>query len=84
MERAVDKDLDLVMTLVNAAYAVEKGPSGLAFKASDRFMQPLPSPQTSLAQHLTLQIGSTIFANSLKTLAKHLFAAQVCVKGGCI
>ena len=35
MERAVDKDLDLVMTLVNAAYAVEKGSSGLPFKASE-------------------------------------------------
>ena len=44
MERAVEKDLDAVMTLVNAAYAVEKGSTGLAFKASDRFMQPLPSP----------------------------------------
>ena len=44
MDRAVEKDLDLVMSLVNAAYAVEKGSTGVAFKASDRFMQPLPSP----------------------------------------
>ena len=36
MERAIEKDLDLVITLVNAAYEVEKGSTGLAFKASDR------------------------------------------------
>ena len=36
MERAKKEDLDLVMGLVNAAYLVEKGSSGLAFKASDR------------------------------------------------
>ena len=30
------EDLDLVMDLVNTAYLVEKGSTGLAFKASDR------------------------------------------------
>ena len=36
LERPVEKDLNLVMELVNAAYKVEKGSTGLAFKASDR------------------------------------------------
>ena len=36
LERALEKDLNLVMELVNAAYTVEKGSTGLAFKASDR------------------------------------------------
>merc|ERR1711934_1341868 len=38
MERAMEEDLDLVMDLVNTAYLVEKGSTGLAFKASDRFV----------------------------------------------
>ena len=44
MERAVEKDLDLVMSLVNAAYTVEKGSTGLAFKAADRLHHILPNP----------------------------------------
>ena len=50
MERAKEEDLDLVMDLVNVAYLVEKGSTGLAFKASDRFQ----IPGTTVALHLRL------------------------------